>query len=78
MLYIGVTNNIYARVNQHKQGFGSEYCKKYGLDKLVYCEETSDVSSAIKREKQLKKWNRSWKIRLIEEQNPSWNDLNTS
>ncbi len=76
VLYIGVTSNIYSRVQQHKTGIGSEFCNKYGLDKLVYCEETNDISSAITREKQMKKWRREWKIKLIEESNPNWKNLN--
>jgi len=75
VLYIGVTNNIARRVFQHKNGEGSEFCQKYGIDKLVYCEETADVSSAIEREKQMKKWKRQWKVNLIEESNPDWEDL---
>ncbi len=51
------------------------FTKKYGIDKLIYFEQTEDVQSALRREKQLKKWNRDWKLRLIEEKNPQWKDL---
>ena len=74
-LYIGVTSNLAARVWQHKNKVSEGFTKDYGVDKLVYFEETSDVFAAITREKQLKKWERAWKIRLIEEKNPQWEDL---
>ena len=75
VLYTGVTSNLTQRVFAHKNKFVDSFSKKYNTDKLVYYEETSDVYSAITREKQIKKWNRAWKIRLIEEKNPSWKDL---
>jgi putative endonuclease len=74
-LYIGVTNDLIRRVEEHKQGKGSTFTKKYGVDRLVYYDYTDDVSGAILREKQLKKWKRQWKIDLIEETNPNWKDL---
>jgi putative endonuclease len=74
-LYIGVTNDLLRRVKEHKEGIGSEFTKKYGVYDLVYYEITSDVESAITREKQLKKWNREWKIDLIIGMNPKWKDL---
>jgi putative endonuclease len=74
-LYIGVTNDLIRRVQEHKDGTVEGFTKEYGLKQLVFYEETNDVLSAIQREKQLKKWNRLWKLRLIEEQNPSWKDL---
>ena len=74
-LYIGVTNNIERRGNEHFAGQGSEFTAKYNLHRLVYLEETSDVNSAIAREKQLKNWHRQWKINLIESDNPQWEDL---
>jgi putative endonuclease len=73
-LYIGITNNLYRRVYQHKKGH-TTFTSKYKVHQLVYFEETSDISSALKREKQLKKWNRQWKLELIEHLNPNWNDL---
>ena len=74
-LYIGVTNNLIKRVYEHKEKFVEGFAKKYDLNILIYYESTVDVRSAIEREKQLKYWNRSWKIRLIEEKNPNWEDL---
>ena len=74
-LYIGVTNNIRARLELHRSGRGSEFVKKYGVTRLVYIEEYGAPEEAIRREKQLKNWHRDWKIRLIEEDNPDWSDL---
>ena len=74
-LYIGMTNNLFARDWQHKQELVDGFTKKYHVHKLVYYEEFENVHDAIRREKQLKKWNRQWKIELIEEQNPEWKDL---
>jgi putative endonuclease len=74
-LYIGVTNNLLGRVHEHKNGLSPGFASKYGLDRLVYCESTDDVRSAIAREKQLKGWVRRRKIALIETLNPSWDDL---
>ena len=74
-LYIGVTNDLVKRVYEHKQGLVEGFTKKYKVDRLVFFEETNDVESAIIREKQMKKWNRKWKIELIEKQNPEWKDL---
>ncbi|MCZ7674100.1 MAG: GIY-YIG nuclease family protein [Chloroflexi bacterium] len=74
-LYIGMTNDLIRRVWQHKNNVHEGFTKKYGVHKLVYFESTNDVKAAISREKQLKKWNRQWKINLIEEDNQNWNDL---
>ncbi len=74
-LYIGVTGNLEARLYQHKTAYNRGFTEKYGVSRLVYFEETDDVSVAILREKQLKKWKRDWKINLIEEENPLWKDL---
>ncbi len=74
-LYIGVTGNLERRVYEHKQKLIEGFTKKYNLHKLVYYESGTDVSSAITREKQLKKWLRKWKIELIEKENPDWVDL---
>lgn len=75
VLYIGVTNNLIRRLKEHKRGKADGFTKKYFIHKLVYFEETSDIEIAINREKQLKKWNRKWKIELIEKENPNWEDL---
>ena len=77
-LYIGVTSDLKRRIYEHKNNLLDGFTKKYSVDDLVYYEETTDVNSAIEREKQLKKWNRKWKMNLIEKENPSWNDLYNS
>ncbi|MGH8050336.1 MAG: GIY-YIG nuclease family protein [Methylococcales bacterium] len=74
-LYIGVTSDLVGRVWQHKQDLISGFTGRYAVHMLVYYQQTEEMLSAITREKQLKKWNRAWKIRLIEEVNPYWNDL---
>lgn len=74
-LYIGVTSNLVTRIWQHKSKIADGFTKKYSIHRLVYFEQTTSVYSAISREKQLKKWNRSWKIQLIEKDNPDWKDL---
>jgi len=73
-LYIGMTNNLVRRAAEHRSGVISGFTKKYSVHDLVYYEQTDEVLSAIAREKQLKKWNRQWKIRLIEQENPEWQD----
>ena len=77
-LYIGVTNDLIRRVAEHRLKQTKSFTKKYEVDKLVYFEQFDDVENAIKREKRLKRWNRAWKIRLIEELNPNWDDLYAS
>jgi putative endonuclease len=74
-LYIGVTSDLAKRVYEHKNDLTEGFTKKYNVHDLVYFEETNDINAAITREKQLKKWNRDWKIKIIEESNPNWNDL---
>ena len=74
-LYVGVTNDLIKRIFEHKQKFVDEFNKKYCVQLLAYYEVTSNIESAIIREKQLKKWNRKWKLRLIEKLNPDWEDL---
>lgn len=74
-LYTGVTADIAQRVSRHKAGTGSKFCKKWGLTRLVYAEPFDDIVDAIAREKQIKKWHRSWRLRLIREANPEWEDL---
>jgi len=74
-LYVGVTNDISRRVFEHREGVGSAFVAKYAVRRLVYRESFEDIGHAIRREKRLKKWPRAWKIRLIEEQNPTWEDL---
>lgn len=74
-LYIGVTGNLSKRISEHKESLIPGFTKKYGVNRLVYFEEYTDIRDAITREKQLKKWNRAWKIRLIEKMNQEWKDL---
>jgi putative endonuclease len=74
-LYIGVTNNLMRRIYEHKQGLIPGFTKTYAVKLLVYFEETSDIASALQREKQLKRWKRAWKIELIGKNNPQWHDL---
>jgi putative endonuclease len=74
-LYIGVTSNLQKRAWEHKNNLIKGFTKKYGVHRLVYYELHQDMMSAITREKQMKKWNRAWKVELIEQQNPEWKDL---
>ena len=74
-LYTGVTNNIDRRIFEHKEADIEGFTKKYNIKILVYYEETNSIEAAIQRDKHIKKWNRAWKIRLIEEKNPEWLDL---
>ena len=74
-LYIGVTSDLVKRIYEHKNELAEGFTKQYSVHNLVYFETTESVESAIAREKQLKKWNRAWKIRLIEKTNPEWRDL---
>ncbi len=74
-LYVGVTSDLKGRVWEHKNDLVEGFTSKYGVHMLVYYEVAGDIRSAITREKQLKKWNRGWKLRLIESFNPTWRDL---
>ncbi|HJR77192.1 MAG TPA: GIY-YIG nuclease family protein [Nitrospiraceae bacterium] len=74
-LYIGVTSDLGKRMWEHEQGIVEGFTKKYRIHHLVYYEMHEDMMSAITREKQLKKWNRAWKLRLIEQHNRDWLDL---
>ena len=76
-LYIGVSNSLERRMFEHKNKLVEGFTKKYGLDKLVYFEAYQYVNDAIKRENNMKKWKRQWKINLIEKDNPNWNDLSS-
>lgn len=76
-LYTGVTSNLIKRVYEHKNDMAAGFTQKYAVHDLVYFEVTDSVEGAIAREKQLKKWNRAWKISLIEESNPDWKDMYT-
>ncbi|ROU06090.1 GIY-YIG nuclease family protein [Lysobacter enzymogenes] len=74
-LYIGVTSNLIQRVWQHREHLTSGFSDRYDVTRLVWYQLHDTMESAIVREKQLKKWNREWKIRMIEETNPDWRDL---
>ena len=74
-LYIGVSNDVMRRTWEHKNDLVEGFTKRYGVHTLVWFETFCDVNVAIAREKQLKKWNRAWKIKLIEANNSGWNDL---
>jgi putative endonuclease len=74
-LYIGMTSDLVRRVYEHRLKTVKSFTKRYEVDRLVYFEQFDDAENAIKREKRLKKYNRAWKIRLIEELNPNWDDL---
>ena len=73
--YVGMTSDLPKRIWEHKHEVADGFTKKYSIKNLVYYEIFDDVENAIKREKRLKKWNRAWKIKVIEEQNPNWDDL---
>ena len=74
-LYIGVTNNLERRIYEHKSDLVKGFTKKYNVHYLVYYEATNDIHAVLEREKQLKKWNRKWKLARIEKVNPNWNDM---
>jgi putative endonuclease len=74
-IYIGVSNDIVRRIYEHRNKVVPGFASKYNITRLVWFEMYDDPISAISREKELKKWKRSWKIQLIEKQNPQWNDL---
>lgn len=75
VLYTGVTNDLQRRVAEHKADINQGFTSRYHVKRLVYFEPFPTFTTAIRREKQLKKWRREWKIALIEEENPEWNDL---
>jgi len=75
VLYIGVTNNIHRRMQEHKNRINKSFASRYNCIHLVYYESFWNIADAIQREKVLKKWNRSWKEELIEKENPEWKDL---
>jgi putative endonuclease len=75
VLYVGVTSNLLQRVAQHKESTFQGFTSKYNAHKLVYFEQHETMESAIVREKQMKKWNRQWKVELISRNNPRWDDL---
>ena len=74
-LYVGVANDLIRRVHEHKTDIIEGFTKKYRVHSLVYYESTNNVQAALQREKAIKKWNRKWKLVLIEKENPLWKDL---
>ena len=74
-LYVGATTDLIGRVAQHKAKAVEGFTRQYNVDLLVYFEAFGDIQTAVNRERQLKKWNRAWKVRLIAEKNPNWTDL---
>ncbi len=75
VLYTGVTRDLIKRVYEHRESNVEGFTKKYGVKNLVYFEASDSIDSAIERERRIKKWNREWKIRLINKNNPNWDDL---
>ena len=74
-LYIGVTSRLVERVSEHRDGVVPGFTKRYKVHRLVWFEPHNTAEQAIRREKQLKEWRRAWKIMLIQERNPNWDDL---
>ncbi|MEL0168088.1 MAG: GIY-YIG nuclease family protein [Pseudomonadaceae bacterium] len=74
-LYVGVTSNLIKRIWEHKNNLAGGFTQRYQVHRLVYFEQAADMLTAITREKQLKHWQRNWKIKLIEQANPEWDDL---
>ena len=74
-LYVGVTSDIARRAWEHREGVADGFTKRYGLKRLVYVERHNEIADAIRREKRMKSWPRAWKINLIRESNPGWEDL---
>jgi len=75
VIYVGVTNDLVRRIHEHKNKLVDGFTKKYNVDKLVYFEYTTDVYAALEREKEIKKWRREKKNKLVETENPEWKDL---
>ena len=74
-LYIGVTNDLRRRIEEHREGTASVFTNRYGVTMLVWYEQFANIETAIQREKSLKRWPRDWKMNLIERENPHWTDL---
>ena len=74
-LYTGVTSDLVQRIHQHREGLIPGFTLEYGVKRLVWFEQHATMELAIQREKRIKKWNRAWKLELIEKDNPDWNDL---
>ncbi len=74
-IYVGVTAHLARRIYQHREGDGSDFCRRYGLDRLVWAERGETIEDCIAQEKRIKRWRREWKFDLIERGNPDWKDL---
>ncbi len=74
-MYVGVTSHLAARIHQHRNGDGSDFCARYELTRLVWAERGDAMINCIAQEKRIKRWHRSWKFDLIERGNPHWQDL---
>jgi len=74
-LYVGVTSDLAKRIHEHRTGALGGFTQQYGLHRLVYVEPHATMPLAIEREKRMKTWNRGWKVRLINRENPNWDDL---
>ena len=74
-MYVGVTANLAARIYQHRIGTGSDFCRRYGLARLVWAEQGNEIQNCIAHEKRVKRWRREWKFAVIEKDNPDWIDL---
>ncbi|WP_380877886.1 hypothetical protein ACFB49_14660 [Sphingomonas sp. DBB INV C78] len=74
-MYVGVTAHLAARIHQHRTGDGSDFCRRYRLDRLVWAEQAPSIVECIAHEKRLKRWRREWKFALVEQGNPDWQDL---
>jgi putative endonuclease len=74
-IYVGMTSDLAVRIYQHRTGSGSDFCVRYGLNRLVWAERTEPIDACIAHEKRLKRWRRAWKFALIERGNPDWVDL---
>ena len=74
-MYVGVTADLTARIHQHREGTGSDFCARYDLKRLVWAESMDSIEGAIVLEKRIKRWRREWKFDLIEKGNPDWDDL---
>jgi len=74
-IYVGVSSDLAARIQQHRSGIGSDFCARYGLNRLVWAEWGDDILTCIEHEKRVKRWRRQWKFDLIERGNPDWRDM---
>lgn len=77
-MYVGVTAHLAARILQHRDGTGSDFCARYGLARLVWAERGDTIEACIEHEKRIKRWRREWKFELIERSNPDWTDVSGS